>query len=160
MYSLKLINDSSSYAGIFLQEVLGYNLQQSLDIEHSLPFTMAINLTLEQVKLIMQPFINHDIRVQIIDEDTEKTVMCKDIGIVKCEIKRPYYDSPIIGMDNQAIESPIHYDPSSVAPKCPKCGSSTVVTGRKGFSVMTGFIGSGATMNRCGRCGHKWKPRR
>jgi len=160
LYSLKLINGDSIYSGIYLDEVLGYNLQQTLDIRHSTPFTMAINLTLEEVKLIMQPFVDHDIRVQIIDEDTDKTVMCKDVGIVKCEPKEHYYESPIIGMDNQAIESPIHYDPSSVAPKCPKCGSSTVVTGRKGFSVMTGFIGSGATMNRCGRCGHKWKPRR
>lgn len=42
---------------------------------------------------------------------------------------------------------------------CPKCGSSAVAIGERGYSLLTGFIGSGQTMNRCGKCGHKWKPR-
>ena len=42
---------------------------------------------------------------------------------------------------------------------CPRCGSTAVVVGTRGYSMMTGFIGSGDTMNRCGNCGHKWKPR-
>lgn len=42
---------------------------------------------------------------------------------------------------------------------CPRCGSTAVVIGTRGYSMMTGFIGSGDTMNRCGNCGHKWKPR-
>lgn len=41
---------------------------------------------------------------------------------------------------------------------CPKCGNPDVVTGQRGFSLMTGFIGSNKTINRCGRCGHKWEP--
>lgn len=44
--------------------------------------------------------------------------------------------------------------------KCPKCGSTAVTTGQRGFSIVTGFIGSSQTMNRCGRCGYKWKPKR
>ncbi len=44
-------------------------------------------------------------------------------------------------------------------PHCPKCGSTAVVIGTRGYSVVTGFIGSGDTMNRCGNCGHKWKPK-
>lgn len=43
--------------------------------------------------------------------------------------------------------------------KCPKCGSTAVTTGQKGFSLLTGFWGSGKTVNRCGKCGYKWKPR-
>lgn len=43
--------------------------------------------------------------------------------------------------------------------KCPKCGSTAVSTGARGFSIVTGFLGSGQTVNRCGNCGHKWKPR-
>ena len=42
---------------------------------------------------------------------------------------------------------------------CPKCGSSAVTIGERGYSLLTGFIGSGQTMNRCGKCGYKWKPR-
>ena len=43
--------------------------------------------------------------------------------------------------------------------KCPKCGSTAITTGQRGFSLISGFWGSGKTMNRCGNCGYKWKPR-
>lgn len=42
--------------------------------------------------------------------------------------------------------------------KCPKCGSTNVTAGQRGYSLLTGFIGSGNTVNRCAKCGHKWKP--
>lgn len=48
----------------------------------------------------------------------------------------------------------------SLTPKCPKCGSKSIVTGQRGFSMLTGFIGSSKTMNRCGNCGYKWEPKR
>lgn len=43
-------------------------------------------------------------------------------------------------------------------PRCPKCGSTAITTGQRGFSLLTGFIGSGNTVNRCSNCGYKWKP--
>lgn len=46
------------------------------------------------------------------------------------------------------------------AVKCPKCGSTQISTGSRGYSMVWGFIGSGKTVNRCARCGHKWEPRR
>ena len=42
--------------------------------------------------------------------------------------------------------------------KCPKCGSTSVTTTTRGYSLMLGFIGSGKVMNICGNCGNKWKP--
>lgn len=48
----------------------------------------------------------------------------------------------------------------SRTPKCPRCGSKSIVTGQRGFSMLTGFIGSSKTMNRCGNCGYKWYPKR
>jgi hypothetical protein len=42
--------------------------------------------------------------------------------------------------------------------RCPRCHSEQVTTGKRGFSMITGFIGSGATVNRCAKCGHRWKP--
>lgn len=41
---------------------------------------------------------------------------------------------------------------------CPRCGSNQVTTGSRGFSIITGFLGSNKTVNRCGRCGYAWKP--
>lgn len=41
---------------------------------------------------------------------------------------------------------------------CPKCGSASIIEGTKGFSIMTGFIGSGKFRYVCKNCGNKWKP--
>lgn len=43
-------------------------------------------------------------------------------------------------------------------PRCPKCGSTSISTGQRGYSLLTGFFGSGNTVNRCSNCGYKWKP--
>lgn len=43
-------------------------------------------------------------------------------------------------------------------PKCPKCGSTSITAGQRGYSLLTGFLGSGKTVNRCANCGYKWKP--
>ena len=42
--------------------------------------------------------------------------------------------------------------------KCPKCGSTLVTTGERGYSIIWGFMGAGSTVNRCGKCGFKLKP--
>ena len=41
---------------------------------------------------------------------------------------------------------------------CPKCGSKHIATINRGYSIITGFIGSGSPRNVCQICGHKWKP--
>lgn len=43
--------------------------------------------------------------------------------------------------------------------RCPKCNSTSISTGARGYSIIWGFIGSGKTVNRCAKCGHKWEPR-
>lgn len=42
--------------------------------------------------------------------------------------------------------------------KCPKCGSMSISTVNRGYSIITGFIGSGSPRNVCQQCGYKWKP--
>lgn len=41
---------------------------------------------------------------------------------------------------------------------CPKCGSTDISSGTRGFSIVTGFVGSGSPRNVCLKCGYKWKP--
>lgn len=43
---------------------------------------------------------------------------------------------------------------------CPKCGSTSIATVNRGYSIITGFLGSGKAVNVCQMCGHKWKPGR
>ena len=44
--------------------------------------------------------------------------------------------------------------------RCPKCGSTQITTGQRGYSLITGFLGSNKTVNRCAKCGYSWKPSR
>lgn len=43
-------------------------------------------------------------------------------------------------------------------PHCPKCGSTAITAGQRGFSIITGFLGSNKTVCRCANCGYSWKP--
>ena len=40
----------------------------------------------------------------------------------------------------------------------PKMQIHAVTTGERGYSIIWGFMGAGSTVNRCGKCGFKWKP--
>ena len=50
-------------------------------------------------------------------------------------------------------------------PKCPRCGSTAITTGQRGFKYHwfvwfdLCFFGSNITVNRCGNCGHSWEPK-
>lgn len=56
------------------------------------------------------------------------------------------------------VEKVIRDDRNAGKLCCPKCGSTNVTTGARGYNIWTGFLGSGKTVNRCGSCGHMWKP--
>lgn len=42
--------------------------------------------------------------------------------------------------------------------KCPKCGADRIATVNRGYTITTGFIGSGQAVNVCQVCGHRFKP--
>ncbi len=45
-------------------------------------------------------------------------------------------------------------------PCCPSCGSTSIATVNRGYSMLTGFIGSGKAVNVCQSCGHRFEPGR
>ena len=55
----------------------------------------------------------------------------------------------------QLIDSTINPNAPVV---CPRCRSTDVVVGQRGYNVVSGFVGSSKTTNRCGKCGHTWNP--
>ena len=68
---------------------------------------------------------------------------------------------PQVSAQPLAPASPMPPAPKQKEPevlKCPKCGSTLVTTGERGYSIIWGFMGAGSTVNRCGKCGFKWKP--
>lgn len=61
----------------------------------------------------------------------------------------------IKNIQQEALRSGLNKTPEI---KCPKCGSSSISTVNRGYSLVSGFIGSGKAMNVCQKCGHKWEP--
>ena len=63
--------------------------------------------------------------------------------------------------DSQKVEiKKQQREPINNIPRCPKCGSTAIDAVNRGFSLLSGFWGSGKTMNYCRYCGHKWKPKK
>lgn len=61
---------------------------------------------------------------------------------------------------NQKMMDYININFNKNAPiMCPRCKSTQILTGQRGFSLITGFIGSNKTVNRCSKCGYTWQPK-
>jgi DNA-directed RNA polymerase subunit M/transcription elongation factor TFIIS len=61
-------------------------------------------------------------------------------------------------MDNQETNVQNFFERANMPILCPRCGSSQITTGQRGYKIVTGFIGSNKTVNRCAKCGYSWKP--
>ena len=44
--------------------------------------------------------------------------------------------------------------------KCPRCGSTSITTEERGYSLWIGFYGASKKKNLCQKCGYKWWPGR
>lgn len=77
-----------------------------------------------------------------------------DDDIIEYELKMSQFRSQVEAQE--AEEERKKADESK--PRCPKCGSTSITAGQKGYSILTGFLGSNKTVNRCSNCGHTWKP--
>lgn len=78
----------------------------------------------------------------------------KEKDVIEYELKMSQFRNQANQMD--AMRQQERADKNR--PRCPKCGSTSITAGQRGFSLLTGFIGSGNTVNRCSNCGYKWKP--
>ncbi len=152
---------------LFLKEVLGYNDHEVKGFDHWLFYPpLAMNLTKEEVRMIMQPFYDNNISVWAfkIDEETGEYIMpdfkggymtSKFFGIVSQPPQEHYYDAPVVTRDklidpwNPPTNNPEWIHPnlkskiqvqSSNIPKCPTCGSTNVhkiSTGKKALGFVT-----------------------
>lgn len=93
------------------------------------------------------------------DEDTNIKFMCRKCGTFKVIFEKHYVKEDNRPKMTRRIIVDKQPTPKSEVIKCPKCNSTQISTGKRGFSLMTGFIGANKTVNRCARCGYSWKPR-
>lgn len=102
-----------------------------------------IDFPFEDLKLLT--FISNDVRLY------KSMIQLYNDDIIEYELKMSQFRTNNI--QAQQIQQA-----ETSKPKCPKCGSTNITTGQRGFSLLTGFWGSNKTVNRCANCGHTWKP--
>lgn len=96
---------------------------------------LVTGLPLESAKLLYNILIQRNINCKLLKDSISENENVKMINYIKC-----------------------HFTDDKI--KCPKCGSTQITTGNKGYSLLTGFLGSNKTINRCARCGYSWEPRK
>lgn len=91
---------------------------------------------------------------ELVETKKHISVKCMECGKVNV-----VFTKPEVTIDNVDVVVPSAAEKIATAKlKCPRCGSTAVTTGQRGFSILTGFLGSNKTVNRCGKCGYTWKP--
>lgn len=81
----------------------------------------------------------------------EAMIKLRQDDIIEYETKMSQFRTQVQQQENSRAQA-------ANTVKCPRCGSTNITAGQRGFSLLTGFVGSGKTVNRCASCGHKWKP--
>lgn len=113
-----------------------------------------INKMIEEMNI--QPLISKEDALSIYDvthstEIIDAMIELKQKDIIEYGLKLSQFKNQLEQRNqvNQQEQNQVH---------CPRCGSTNITAGQRGYSLLTGFVGSGSTVNRCANCGHKWKP--
>lgn len=111
--------------------------------KHSEDNYIATNIDLDEFCTIKKISENPDFIFKMME--------LKDNDIIEYETRMSQFRNQIGEKEQQK-----QIEANSV--KCPKCGSTSVQSTTRGFSIVTGFVGSSSPRNVCQNCGHKWKP--
>ena len=117
----------------FLSDTCMIPRQESYSVVEHLPYVISDGLTKENADYITR---NLSQLYYIASAKPSKTKVKSSLND---DIHRKIYN----------LEEPL---------RCPRCRTTSVITGQRGFSMITGFIGSNKTMNRCSKCGYTWYP--
>lgn len=125
-------NDNKIKTIGYLRNIHHKSLRETMDIEKQSPYTIFSGISFEQMKTISQMLKLYDCKFQI----------------------ESYKIS-----DNETDEERVNlYYQNKDVLQCPRCGSTQISIGQRGYSLIAGFFGSNKTVNRCGKCGFSWKP--
>ena len=101
---------------------------------------------------------------------TKGGVICSNCKQIKEKDTKEYIKQQNINRNNkekvqqafkqESIKQSVAENKAKGVPCCPKCGSTAIHPVQKGFSLLTGFVGSGKTLNYCANCSHKWDPKK
>lgn len=112
----------------FLSADYTYTINDIYHIANNLPFIIEKNVSKDEADTLKSQFEQVGVNIAL----------------------EPYYD----GQSDDAIRN--KYRGKSL--RCPRCHSTAITTGTKGYGFIRGFLGSNKTVNRCGSCGYSWEP--
>lgn len=139
LYKISLISypQSNKIAIIkTLRNFTGFDLAEVKNMSESLPVVIKKAISKKECELIREYMLSNGAET-LVERDLESTE--KDTSLENINIPQPSDINKIV---------------------CPKCGSVAIATTNRGFSLVTGFIGSGSPRNVCQNCGYKWKPKK
>lgn len=111
----------------------GYTDKEHCQISNNKDKFKEYKAYLRERFVVNSDFFNKDLYQETLDEEF-KSAMLHD---TKPEVSHAYEEPQL---------------------RCPKCGSTNISTINRGYSLVTGFVGSGSARNVCQNCGYKWKP--
>lgn len=151
------------------KEILGYDEEEiSQFADTGFSCTVATNLSLEQVKLILQPFFDCSINVYLTDRN-EKIISYRDAGIylTRNQPKEHYYDKPVISREHLVdpytqLEKEIQYNiqqnriEQNTKPiiTCPYCNSANTRKLPKKSLFISHSLFFGSNLNEVGKNFH------
>lgn len=94
------------------------------------------------------------------DRDFIQAMMdLKEKDIIEYQLKLSQFKEKVEVQKQIKQEAKIQKQIEDNTVKCPRCGSTSITSGARGVNWTWGLIGASKTVNRCGNCGHTWKPR-
>lgn len=123
----------------FLRETKGLGIAEAKQLIDNLPNIIFNNISLENAEKVKKTLVGLGNKVEI-KENTSID-----------EMKTNAFN------ENESISN--YYEYQNKPLLCPRCGSTAITTGQRGFSLLFGFLGSNKTVNRCGKCGYSWEPK-
>lgn len=89
----------------------------------------------------------------------EKYLIDRDYKIVLNKIYNKYHHDEMTEEEwEEFINNYAGEQKTPVKARCPRCGSESIATIQRGYSILWGFLGSGNPKNVCQVCGHTYKP--
>ena len=106
----------------------------------------------EKRQFYKQPIIPCPACKKDISSEAEICVHC-GFPLKKELIRKGYHKEEQRSAAPKPVPKP---DPNIV--RCPKCGSTSISTQERGYSLMWGFWGASSKKNLCQKCGYTWWP--
>lgn len=118
-------------------------------------------------KLIAIKYIREYMKMGLKDAkdlaEAEESVVCDGVTVSIAEDVKDFFEKKDVAAEILDSDTPLQTTMSGFAElsapvSCPRCGSTEYYAGAAGYSVIFGWVGSGATRLTCLKCGYKWKP--